>query len=457
MSISTKFVSLTMLCMATSHAVAQSTVQPREIVHPDSRVLARFGHSVDISGDWIIAGSSPAYPFSTTAPGDIRFIQRTGATWDETQRFSGSSSDNLGFSVAIDGDYAVVGTPSYDNDPDTNQGKIDIYHNSNGSWSLIQTITESTPAGFLGWAVDISGGMIVASAPKYQPSSSSNENGFVYTYHDPNNDGVWTSATSVLVTPSTCSNCEIEFGNSLAINETLSGDILLAVGTVGERVYTYKFNSANMNWSPLSEISRSTSESTNFGTDLDFSDSELAISASGGNGSASIYSLSGTTWTREVTFSDSSSSTGYGVAVSFDDDHLLVGATKADFTNSNNGSIYEYLFQSGSWSLNRNYVVFEDDAGLGASVAIDGKFIAGGAPTFKVSGNSITDDGVVCIFNTTNCGAADLNNDGTLNFYDVSEFLDLYNSMDPLADWDDNGSFNFFDVSGFIQSYNEGC
>ena len=52
---------------------------------------------------------------------------------------------------------------------------------------------------------------------------------------------------------------------------------------------------------------------------------------------------------------------------------------------------------------------------------------------------------------------ADLNGDGTLDFFDVSAFLSAFSSMDPSADFDDNGTFDFFDVSGFLSAFSAGC
>lgn len=52
---------------------------------------------------------------------------------------------------------------------------------------------------------------------------------------------------------------------------------------------------------------------------------------------------------------------------------------------------------------------------------------------------------------------ADLNGDGVLDFFDVSAFLNAYNSADPLADLNDDGILNFFDVSAFLNEYNNGC
>jgi len=53
--------------------------------------------------------------------------------------------------------------------------------------------------------------------------------------------------------------------------------------------------------------------------------------------------------------------------------------------------------------------------------------------------------------------AADLNDDGTLDFFDVSAFLGLYQSQDPAADFTGDGVHDFFDVSAFLGAYNAGC
>lgn len=53
--------------------------------------------------------------------------------------------------------------------------------------------------------------------------------------------------------------------------------------------------------------------------------------------------------------------------------------------------------------------------------------------------------------------AADITGDGTLNFFDVSGYLDLYNAGDPAADITGDGNLNFFDVSGYLDLYNAGC
>ena len=52
---------------------------------------------------------------------------------------------------------------------------------------------------------------------------------------------------------------------------------------------------------------------------------------------------------------------------------------------------------------------------------------------------------------------ADLSGDGTLNFFDISAFLQAFNSSDPIADFNNDGQFNFFDISAFLNAFGNGC
>jgi glycosyl hydrolase family 42 (putative beta-galactosidase) len=59
--------------------------------------------------------------------------------------------------------------------------------------------------------------------------------------------------------------------------------------------------------------------------------------------------------------------------------------------------------------------------------------------------------------NTPFCGLADFNEDGMLNFFDVSAFLNAFSSNQPDADFTGDGLFNFFDVSDFLSTLIAGC
>ncbi len=53
--------------------------------------------------------------------------------------------------------------------------------------------------------------------------------------------------------------------------------------------------------------------------------------------------------------------------------------------------------------------------------------------------------------------AADMNGDGELNFFDVSDYLAAYGASDTAADFNGDGEFNFFDVSAFLTALGAGC
>ncbi|MDF1809766.1 MAG: GC-type dockerin domain-anchored protein [Phycisphaerales bacterium] len=55
------------------------------------------------------------------------------------------------------------------------------------------------------------------------------------------------------------------------------------------------------------------------------------------------------------------------------------------------------------------------------------------------------------------CCAADFNCDGSLDFFDISQFLSSFSAQDSQADFNNDGVFNFFDVSAFLSAFSAGC
>ncbi len=52
---------------------------------------------------------------------------------------------------------------------------------------------------------------------------------------------------------------------------------------------------------------------------------------------------------------------------------------------------------------------------------------------------------------------ADINADGVLNFFDVSDFITLFLEQHPGADFNGDGAFDFFDVALFLSAFQAGC
>lgn len=82
------------------------------------------------------------------------------------------------------------------------------------------------------------------------------------------------------------------------------------------------------------------------------------------------------------------------------------------------------------------------------AISADGRYIighTGGTPAWLIT----IDWGNDC--------AADLNDDGSLNFLDVSAFLAAFGNQDPIADFEADGNYNFLDVSSFLAGFSAGC
>jgi hypothetical protein len=62
------------------------------------------------------------------------------------------------------------------------------------------------------------------------------------------------------------------------------------------------------------------------------------------------------------------------------------------------------------------------------------------------------------LISDASCSLADLAAPfNTLDFFDVSAFINAYNAQDTAADLTGDGVFDFFDVSAFVNSFSAGC
>ncbi|GAF80948.1 unnamed protein product, partial [marine sediment metagenome] len=89
----------------------------------------RFGGSVSISGDYAIVGVEFDDDAGLTS-GSAYIFRREGDTWVKDKKLTAEGHaaefDHFGASVAIDGEYAVVGAP-YDDDTENNSGSVFVF------------------------------------------------------------------------------------------------------------------------------------------------------------------------------------------------------------------------------------------------------------------------------------------------------------------------------------------
>ena len=131
----------------------------------DAAASDHFGTSVAIRGDYAISSSYS----DDGEKGSAYIFYKSGGTWTQQTKLVASDaagSDRFGWSVAIDGDYAIIGSER-DDDP-TDSGSAYIFKRSGTSWTQQSKLTASDAAAtdYFGYSVGISGDYAIVGAWK---------------------------------------------------------------------------------------------------------------------------------------------------------------------------------------------------------------------------------------------------------------------------------------------------
>jgi len=158
--------------------INDSWSQEAKLVAADRTAQDQFGRDVDISGTYCIIGSQFHSDFGDPPGAGAAYIfeRSDGGVWSQAAKLEApvqKANDYFGFSVAISGDYAVVG--AYFEDEDENEaneilsaGSAYVFkrNNDTGGWSFYQKIVASDRSldDRFGMSVDISGDQIIVGA-----------------------------------------------------------------------------------------------------------------------------------------------------------------------------------------------------------------------------------------------------------------------------------------------------
>lgn len=155
----------------------QQWVLDEKIAASDGGVGHGFGLSVDIDG---------VYAFISSNIGAVYVFKYTGRNWTEEQKFYQPPLYHFGFSVSIDGGFAIIG--AYGDDHGHINGAAYIYRLTNDGWIQHQKITVETVDCIdrYGWSASISGKKAIVGAIRFSPDA--NGAAFVFeedTYPNP--------------------------------------------------------------------------------------------------------------------------------------------------------------------------------------------------------------------------------------------------------------------------------
>jgi hypothetical protein len=276
-----------------------------------------------------------------------------------------ADSDNFGYAVALDGNFAIVGAPGA-NGEGTDRGQAYIFLKSQGGadgWGQVKALVagDAADSDFFGLSVDISGDYAVVGAPGENGSGTNQGAAYVF-YRNQGGADNWGQVKKLTAADKADDD---SFGYAVAIaGETLivGADREDGAGTDRGAAYIFlKDDGGADNWGQVIKLQAEDPEDAG----------------------------------------------QFGLSVAIDGDVALVGAAGMDGSGLNRGAAYLFardLGGIGAWGLVKKLLPStpSDDSWFGNSVALDGSLAVIGEPWNDGSG---TNRGAVYLFKRDYGGA----------------------------------------------------
>ena len=307
-----------------------------------------FGKSVSISGDYIVIGATSA-DINGSNTGAAYIFHWNGTTWFEQAKLTasdGADGDNFGSSVSISGDDVLIGATG-DDDNGTHSGSVYIFHRNGTSWTEQEKITPSDGSEYdkFGFSVSISGEYAIIGTPYF------NNMGKAYIYHK---DGtIWNEQANITSSDETWGDFfaySVSIDGDYVIigawGDEDSGE---------ESGSAYVFHRTGIIWDEQTKLTASDSFWYDmFGYSVSISGNDIIIAAPGESdvGSAYIFHRDLATWTEQAKIipSDGTEFIFFGISVSISADNIIIGAPDDYVNGESSGSAY--IFHNYSVSIN---------------------------------------------------------------------------------------------------------
>ncbi|MDC0707260.1 choice-of-anchor D domain-containing protein [Stigmatella sp. ncwal1] len=382
-------------------------VQQQRLLANDTTAYDLFGFSVSSHGDTLVVGAPYSHDADRgNASGAAYVFVRTGKTWSLQQKLlpaDGAPGDLFGYSVALHGDTAVVGSP-LDDDAGTDSGSGYVFVRRGTSWVQQQKLrpTASAPGDVFGHAVAIHGDTAVLGAP--HDSGLGNRAGAAYVFA---RSGVnWTQEQKLTATDAAEDD---RFGLSISLSETT---VLIGApyddgsGNSSDTGSAYVFTNTGTGWRLQQKLSPQDALADSIaGFSVALSNNTAVLGApfrsdkAVGPGSALVFVRDGTTWTQQQKITAEAHTAGnlFGYAVALSGEQAVATAPGDDASAHNSGSVYRFSRSGSAWTQQQKVTVSAsaDNDRMGHAVALGTELLVVGAPGEDASG---TDSGVVHIF-----------------------------------------------------------
>ncbi|MEO0998173.1 MAG: FG-GAP repeat protein, partial [Pseudomonadota bacterium] len=350
-----------------------------------------FGFSVALDGDTAVIGaqgddddgddSGAAYVFS-----------RTGSGWSRQAKLTaddGAAGDQFGGSVALSGETALIGARRDDGNGD-GAGAAYVFTRSGAGWSqqIKLTATDGAAGAEFGYSVALSGDTAIVGAAK--DDHKGDDSGSVYVF---TRSGTGWSQEAKLTAADGAE------GDVFGISVALCGDTALIGADLdddnGENSgAAYVFTRSNGTWRQQTKLTAADGEAVDiFGVRVALSGDTALIAARRDDddvngvdsGSAYVFVRSGTSWSQQarLTADDGEAGDMFGYNVALSEDTAVVTAAMDDDEADNSGAAYVFARSETGWSQQARFTApngAADDV-FGWSVALSGSTVVIGART----------------------------------------------------------------------------
>jgi hypothetical protein len=373
--------SVFVLILGVEAAPASATFEAEKLIPSDVMDRAEFGTSVSVSGNTAIVGAWK----DAEQQGSAFVYTFDGISWVETQKLTpgGGQVHFFGYSVAVDGDVAIVGAYADDTIAD-NAGSAYVFTFDGSHWTESQVLVASDAAArdSFGFSVAIDGNTAIIGAPFNADPASRGSVAYIFKF----NGTRWYEMVRLTASEGHFAN---DFGRSVAIDGNTA-----IVGAPGDddngqdSGSVYVFNYDGTRWLQTQKLTATDGTAGDrFGGSVAVEGRTAIIGAAADDekgsyaGSAYIFASDSAGWreVQKLTASDAAASSLFGNSVDVDGIAVIVGASYSRITR---GSAYVYVREGTIWQERQRLLASNRSRGdqVGDSVTLVGSTAIVGAP-----------------------------------------------------------------------------
>ena len=367
---------------------ARAQCQTAKLTASDMLQGDEFGQSVAIAGDWALIGK-PQDDDIADQSGAAYFYLRSGASWPQYQKIKASDAafgDAFGTSVALSGTVAVVGAPDEFPQGVFDAGAAYVFEFSGGSWLETAKLwaSDASPTAHFGLACAVSGNRLLIGAKDEAHAGMSSGAAYVFERSVTG----WIEVAKLTASDAAAGDA---FGRSIA----LDGNVALIGAPSADGATSFDFGAAYVfeklaSWSQVAKLTANDGATSDFfGMSVGVSAGTLLIGASAHDhglsnaGAAYVFERPLGTWVqvRELRAGDTAAGDQFGASLALEGALCVIGSNADDDLGFSSGSAYAFRRASTGWTEVGKFLARDgaDFNILGTQVALSGTRALAGA------------------------------------------------------------------------------